>query len=329
MYTASLAALAVGLTKMKACVRSSNGPSFTNKHPRPSSTPSAGEILVKVRAAAINPVDYKLPKMMLGPVMGLDFAGVVEAVPATESVFKVGDEVYGTTSGSMAEYAMCKAASTALKPKDLTFEEAAALPTAYITGLQGLRDKGALQEGDKVLVIGASGGCGLAGVHLAKALGASEIVGVCSGKNKDMVLEQGATKVVDYTAEKVEDVFATEYFDVVYDTATGSGGGEDYFAVSESLLKKDKKAKNVILNGGLWTWVSYFCGLQKANRRLVLTDMNTADLDELAKLYNSKQILPPVIFKTFSLDAQGVKDGFDMLQSRRTVGKIVFSVSTE
>merc|ERR1711936_211582 len=122
--------------------------------------------------------------------MGLDFAGVGEAVPDTESVFKVGDEVYGTTSGSMAEFAVCKSASTALKPGDLSFEEAAALPTAYITGLQGLRDQGGLQEGDKVLVIGASGGCGIAGVQLAKSLGASEIVGVCSGKNKDMVLKQ-------------------------------------------------------------------------------------------------------------------------------------------
>jgi len=313
---------------MKACVRSSNGPSFTDKHPRPSSSPSAGELLVKVRAAGINPVDYKMPKMMGGPVMGLDFAGVVEAVAATESGFKVGDEVYGTTSGSMAEYIMCKAEKTGLKPKGLSFEEAAVLPTSYISGLQGLRDKGSLKEGHKVLIIGASGGCGLAGVHLAKALGASEIVGVCSGKNKDMVLEQGATKVVDYTLDKVEDVFPAEYFDIVYDTATGSGGGEDYFSVSESLLKMDKKAKNVILNGGLWTWVSYFCGLQKANRRLVLTDMNTADLEVLAEMYNSKQISPPVIFKTFFLDAQGVKEGFEILKSRRTVGKIVFSVST-
>merc|ERR1711892_1387845 len=316
-------------SEMKACVRSSNGPSFTDKHPRPTDSPSAWELLVKVRAAAINPVDYKLPKVMIGPVMGLDYAGVVEAVPATETMFKVGDEVYGSTTGSMVEYAICKASSTALKPKDLSFEEAAALPVAYITGLQGLRDKGGLQEGDKVLVIGASGGCGLAGVQLAKALGASEIVGVCSGKNKDLVMEQGATRVVDYTVEKVGDVFPAEYFDVVYDTATGSGGGEDYFSVSEKLLNKEKKAKNVILNGGLWTWVSYFCGLQKANRKLVLTDMNPADLDVLAKMSGTKRIQPPVIFKTFPLDAEGVKKGFDMLQSRRTVGKIVFSVSKE
>ena len=317
------------MSVMKACIRSSNGPSFTNNHPRPPSSPSAGELLIKVRAAAINPVDYKMPKMILGPVMGLDFAGIVDAVPEAESVFKVGDEVFGSTQGSLAEYAISKASTTAVKPKDLSFEEAAALPVAYITGLQGLRDKGGLQEGDKVLVIGASGGCGLAGIQLAKAFGASEIVGVCSGKNKDLVMEQGATKVVDYTVEKVGDVFPAEYFDLVYDTATGSGAGEDYFSISEKLLNKEKQAKNVILNGGLWTWTSYFLGLQKANRKLVVIDMNTADLEVLAAMYDTKRIQSPVIFKTFPLDAEGVKEGFDMLQSRRTVGKIVFSVSKE
>ena len=312
---------------MKACLRTSNGHSFTNNHPRPSSTPSTGEVLVKIRAAAINPVDYKAPKMVLGPIMGLDFAGVVEAVPATERVFKVGDEVYGTTKGSLAEYAMCKAASIALKPKNLSFEETAALPTSYVTGLQALRDKGAMREGDRVLVIGASGGSGLAGLHLAKALGASEIVGICSGKNRDMVMKQGATKVVDYKVEKVEDVFPAEYFDVVYDTATASGGGENYFSVSERLLKKDKK--NVHLNGGAWTWMSYFCGFQKANRRLVLTDMNTTDLEMLARLFNTKQLSAPIIAKIFHFNAQEVKEGYEQLQSRRTVGKLVFTVSTK
>jgi len=270
-----------------------------------------------------------MPKLILGPVMGLDFSGVVEAVPASGGKFKVGDEVYGITSGSLAEYTMVKQSNAAIKPKDLSFEEAAALPTAYITGLQALRDKGGMKEGDKVLVIGASGGCGLAGVQVAKALGAAEIVGVCSGKNKDVVLEQGATKVVDYKVEKVGDVFPAGYFDLVYDTATGSGAGEDYSAVSERLLNREKKAKNVVLNGGPWTWVSYFCGLQKSNRRLVIVDMNTGDLEALAALYDTKAIAKPVIFKTYSLDAEGVKEGFDVLKSRRSVGKIVFTISME
>merc|ERR1719348_2235898 len=186
---------------MKACIRTSSGPAFTDSHYRPSDSPGSGELLIKIKAAAINPVDYKVPKMMLGPIMGLDFAGVVEAVPDTEISFKIGDEVFGTTKGSMTEYALCKAATTALKPSEFSCEEAAALPTAYITALQGLRDKGSIKEGDRVLVIGASGGCGLAGVHLAKALGAEEVVGVCSGRNKELVLGQGATKVVDYTNE--------------------------------------------------------------------------------------------------------------------------------
>ena len=314
---------------MKACLRTSNGPTFTDQHPKPTGSPGSGELLVKIKAAAINPVDYKVPKLILGPIMGLDFAGVIEAVPDAETKFKIGDEVFGSTKGSMTEYALCQVASTALKPSELSFEEAAALPTAYITALQGLRDKGSIKQGDKVLVIGASGGCGLAGVHLAIALGAEEVVGVCSGRNKELVLSQGASKVVDYTSENLSEVFPSEYFDLVYDTATGSGGGEDYFALSESLLKKGKTAKNVILNGGAWTWMSYFLGLQKSNRRLVLTDMNTKDLDILSELYNSKKIPPPIISKTFQLSPEGVKEGFELLKSRRTVGKIVFTVAED
>jgi len=313
--------------KMKACLRTSSGPVFTENHPQPSRTSlKIGELLVKIQAAAINPVDYKLPKQFLGPVMGLDFSGIVEQVHLNEQSFKVGDEVYGSTRGSLTEYAVCKVGSIALKPIDLSYEEAAALPTAYITGLQGLRDKGSLLENDKVLIIGASGGCGLAGIHLSKALGATEIVGVCSGRNKELVMNQGATRVIDYTAENISDSYPLEYFDLVFDTATGSGGGEDYYEISEKLLKNGQRNKNVILNGGIWTWLSYFIGLEKNNRKLVLTDMNKSDLDVLSELYNSKKILNPVIAQIFSLDSQGVQDGFNLLKSRRTVGKIVFRI---
>ncbi len=123
----------------------------------------------------------------------------------------------------------------ALKPVTATFAQAAAMPTAYLTGLQGLRDKGGLKAGDKVLVIGASGGCGLAGISLAKHLGAKEIVAVCSGKNKAVVRERGATKVVDYTTEDLGNAsdLPKNSFDLVYDTASGSGAGEDYMPLSE------------------------------------------------------------------------------------------------
>ena len=126
---------------MKACIRTSNGPDFTDRHPQPANTPGKGYLLVKVNAAIINPVDYMMPRIILGPVMGLDFAGVVEAVHPEETKFKVGDEVYGGSQGSMAEYTTCKSAQVAHKPRDLSFEEAAALPIAYITGLQALRSR--------------------------------------------------------------------------------------------------------------------------------------------------------------------------------------------
>merc|ERR1712166_1126546 len=114
----------------------------------------------------------------------------------------------------------------------LSFTQAAAMPTAYLTALQGLRDHGKLLEGGKVLVIGASGGTGLPALELAKAMGASEIVGVCSGRNRELVMEHGATRVIDYNTDKLNG----GPFDVIYDAATASGAGEDYKASSKALL---------------------------------------------------------------------------------------------
>ena len=123
------------------------------------------------------------------------------------------------------------------------------MPTAYLTGLQALR-AGGVERDSKVLVIGASGGCGSAGVQLAKALGAREIVGVASGKNAQMVLAQGADRVIDYQTQRVEDEPAD--YDVVYDTATASGAGEDYRASGRARLapaRGERRAQYVAING--------------------------------------------------------------------------------
>ena len=159
--------------------------------------PAHGEASVKILAAGINPVDYKAPKFLVGPIVGLDFCGIIE-VAGEGSPFKEGDRVFGTTRGSLAEKALCKCSSMAIAPADLSHEMSAAMPTAYVTSLQALRDHGKLRPGGSVLIIGASGGCGLAGVQIARALGAAKIVGVCSGKNREIVLEHGATDVIDY-----------------------------------------------------------------------------------------------------------------------------------
>ena len=152
-----------------------------------------------MKAAAINPVDYKLPRSVAGKVVGFDVSGVIEKVGADVKDFQVGDDVFGSVSvvnresGSLAEYAVLKMDGVAKKPEWLSFQHAAALPIAYLTGYQSLQ-MGNVKEGSSVLVIGASGGCGVAGVQLANAMGATRIVGICSGKNFDFVRDVSGIK---------------------------------------------------------------------------------------------------------------------------------------
>jgi NADPH:quinone reductase-like Zn-dependent oxidoreductase len=169
------------------------------------------EVLVRVRAASVNPSQwYAMMGLLVGrpqmgflkpkdPRLGSDFAGVVEAVGANVTDFKPGDEVYGGRTGAFAEY-VCVSKGVARKPANLTFEEAAAVPTAALSALQGLRDYGHLQPGQKVLINGAAGGVGTFAVQIAKALGA-QVTGVCSTKNVDLARSLGADHVIDYTRE--------------------------------------------------------------------------------------------------------------------------------
>ena len=180
-------------------------------------TPKDNEVLVKIHAAALNMFDWHLltadiflvrlnagffkPKYK---IPGADVAGRVEAVGKNVTQFKVGDEVYGDLAasgcGSFAEYVAVPEKALALKPVNLTFEEAAAYPMAAVTALQGLRDQGKLQPGQKVLIQGASGGVGSFAVQIAKVLGA-EVTAVCSTRNMDQVRSLGADHVIDYAKE--------------------------------------------------------------------------------------------------------------------------------
>jgi len=169
------------------------------------------QVLVRVKAVSINAGDlfamqgnpwpirfiagFPKPKNY---ILGWDMAGVVEAAGSSVTQFRPGDEVYASCSGALAEYVSVAEDKLALKPANLTFEQAAAIPTAAITALKGLRDVGKLQPGQKVLINGASGGVGTFAVQIAKALGA-EVVGVCSTRNVDMVRSLGVDDVVDYT----------------------------------------------------------------------------------------------------------------------------------
>lgn len=306
---------------------------FKTDYPVPA-TPKAGseDVLIRVRGAAINPVDYKAPKMMLGPVVGLDFAGVVEAVAegTPSHGLNVGDEVYGTAPGSLAEFTVADGGRIARKPKSLSFTQAAALPTAYLTSLQALRDHGGLTQGGRALIIGASGGCGLSGVQIARSLGASQVVGVCSSRNREMVERAGAHRVVDYNTENIEDLFGglpdDEKFDAVYDAATGSGAGEAYESASWRVLKK--VGQYVPINGNPMTWFWFMIGWQGSRKHLFITKANRADLDTIAGLVEEKA-LQPIIAKTLPFSEKGVEEGFGMLKGRRTVGKIVFDMQEE
>jgi NADPH:quinone reductase-like Zn-dependent oxidoreductase len=171
------------------------------------------QLLVRVQAASLNPYDWHFmrgtPYFMRAQAglrkpktstRGADFAGRVEAVGKNVKDFHVGDEVFGEAGGAFAEYVTTSKGALALKPANLTFEQAAAVPMVALTALQGLRDKGQVQPGQKVLINGAAGGVGTFAVQIAKSFGA-EVTGVCSTRNVDMVRSIGADHVVDYTQE--------------------------------------------------------------------------------------------------------------------------------
>jgi NADPH:quinone reductase-like Zn-dependent oxidoreductase len=200
--------------RMKAIICPSYGsPSVLQLQDVDKPLPREDEVLIKVRAASVNPLDWhmmrgsphfvRLVAGLLRPKdkrTGVDVAGQVEAVGGKVTQFKPGDEVFGCCKGAFAEYACAAASTVALKPANLTFEQAAAVPVAAFTALQGLRDKGKIQPGHKVLINGAAGGVGTFAVQIAKSFGA-QVTGVCSTRNVEMVRSLGADHVIDYTGK--------------------------------------------------------------------------------------------------------------------------------
>jgi NADPH:quinone reductase-like Zn-dependent oxidoreductase len=209
-------------------------------------------VMVRVRASSVNPAEWYAvtgmpyvarPAMGLRgpkhPIPGADFAGTVEAVGGAVTEFRPGEAVFGgTSSGAFAEY-VCVRKAVVPKPTNLTFEQAAAVPTAAVTALQGLRDKGRIRPGQKVLVNGASGGVGTFAVQLAKAFGA-EVTGVCSTKAVDLVRSIGADHVIDYTREDF--TRGGQRYDLLLDVA-GSRSWPEYRRVL------DHKATMILIGG--------------------------------------------------------------------------------
>jgi NADPH:quinone reductase-like Zn-dependent oxidoreductase len=194
--------------------------------------PGDDEVLIRVRAASVNPLDWKIMKggsflfrLLLGrgkPTMkrpGVDVAGEVEAVGRNVQQFRPGDPVFGTCTGAFAEYATAQVGrgrrrALAIKPEGVTFEQAASAPVAALTALQGLRDKARIRPGQSVLVNGAAGGVGTFAVQIAKAFGA-KVTGVCSTRNVEMVRSIGADEAIDYTKEDF--TRSGQRYDAVFD----------------------------------------------------------------------------------------------------------------
>src|SRR5271157_1255087 len=175
--------------------------------------PTDNEVLIRVRAASVNPLDWHYMRgtpyflrVMAGlrkpkvTRLGVDVAGQVESVGRSVTQFKPGDAVFGSCRGAFAEYACTSGSAVVMKPDNVTFEQAAAVPLAAFTALQGLRDKGKIQPGQKVVVNGAAGGGGTFAVQSARSFKA-DVTGVCSTRNVDMVRSIGANHVIDYTQE--------------------------------------------------------------------------------------------------------------------------------
>ena len=213
---------------MKAAMYSSYGPpDVLQIKDVEKPVPKDNEVLIRVRAASVNPLDWHFMRGMPYLVriiaglrtpkdkrLGVDVAGQVEAVGRNVTQFKPGDAVFGSCRGAFAEYACTSESAVVIKPDNVTLEQAASVPVAAYTALQGLRDKGHIQPGQKVLINGAAGGVGTFAVQIAKSFGAN-VTGVCSTRNVDMVRSIGADHVIDYTQEDFTK--SGRHYDLIFD----------------------------------------------------------------------------------------------------------------
>lgn len=324
---------------MKATVYTEYGPPEVlqiSEVARP--TPRGNQVLVKVQAASLNALDWRrfdsqsvLGRFMdsvvlktINKVLGADIAGRVEAVGPAVKRFQPGDEVFGVAAGSLggfAEYACAAEDHLALKSANLSFEEAAAVPVAAITALQGLRDKGRIQAGQKVLVQGASGGVGTFAVQIAKSFGA-EVTAVCSTRNLEMAHAIGADHVMDYTKEnfsknrqRYDLIFAVNGSHPIQDYWRALSPGGVYVCAGGSIAQ----ILQAMLVGPLLSRIGRkklgFMGIAKTNHQ---------DLLALKVLLEGGQVRP-VIDKSYPLDE--VAGAVRYLVEEHARGKVVIAVA--
>ena len=301
-------------------------------------TPGDDEVLIRIRAAAANPMDYGLMsgvylmRLMTGlrkPKLtrpGADLAGEVEAVGKNVTRFQPGDPVFGGARGAFAEYVCAREDRLASKPANLTFEQAAAIPVAGLTALQGLRDKGRLQPGQKVLVNGAAGGVGTFAVQVGKWLGA-QVTGVCSTRNVDLVRSIGADHVIDYTRDDF--TRSGERYDLIFD-CMGNRPLSDWRHV---MTPRGTFVAVGGRPGGRWVGpLPYLLKLLVSSRFvsqkvvLFMASLRSDDLIILKELIEAKKVTP-VIDRRYKLIEAA--DAIRYLKAGHARGKVVIAVQPD
>jgi len=301
-------------------------------------TPAEGQVLIRVRTASVNPYDWHflrgMPsflRLFIGmrrpksPRLGADVAGIVEAVGVNAAPFKPGDAVFGTAKGSFAEYACAVTSQLAVKPQEVSFEQAACLPIAGITALQGVRDKGKVQTGQTVLINGAAGGVGTFAVQIAKSFGA-RVAGVSSTRNVELLRSIGADEVIDYTREDF--ARSGQHYDLFFDLVGNR-------SLTDCLRAVQPRGTYISCGGGGpdRSTMNLLAGLlQNAVRSCfakqkmpgLLAKINREDLAFLADLVQTGRVIP-VVDRTYSLPE--VAEAIRHVESGHARGKVVISVA--
>ena len=322
---------------MRAIVhRCYGGPEVLRLETLPRPVPKADEVLVRVHAAAANPLDWHYlrgsPYIMrlssgLGTPrsarLGVDFAGVVESVGSGVTRFKAGDRVFGGRTGVFADYVVVRESRAIVHvPDGVSLEQAAAVPVSALTALQGLRDHGLVARGQRVLVNGASGGVGTFAVQIAKSLGA-EVTAVCSTRNVELVRSLGADHVVDYTRED----FTTsgERYDVILDMV----GNHGLLALRRALVPGGRV---VIVGGPPGDWIGPLGAPLRAmllgpfvdeTMKMFMAELPAKDLETLRELLASGTVRS-VIDRRFSLEEAA--EAIRYLETGRARGKVIVTI---
>jgi NADPH:quinone reductase-like Zn-dependent oxidoreductase len=335
---APVPALRSNAVRMKAVVYHQYGsPDVLQVEDVEKPTPADDQVLIKVHAASINPLEWHYMRglpYLVRPMsgiglpkstrLGVDFSGTIEAAGRNVRQFKVGDEIFGAANGALAEYVTSTEVGLAHKPSNITFEQAAAVPIAAVTALQGLR-KGQIKPGQRVLINGASGGVGTFAVQIAKSFGA-EVTGVCSTRNLDMVRAIGADHVIDYTKEDFTK--GALHYDLIFDIV-GNHPLLDYRRVMTPT------GTFVIVGGPSGgAWLGPITSLFKArllspfvSQRflVILADVNSnQDLDTLRDLMRDGKVTP-VIDRQYSL--RDIREAMRYLEAGHTRGKVVIDLT--